>query len=124
MGPNTASSQTRRELPPRQVRVLGALLCVIGTLLALGMAYAAWQTAPTFLQPGVLVDGERFTGSVSQGRQALALIGWVSVTGLVFVGIGAHQLRTGRRDRRLLALGAAALGIVGLLAWQMRSMLA
>ena len=107
----------------RRERVLGFLLCVIGTSLAVGMAAVAWQTAPTFLHPGELIDGDRFTGSSMQGRLALALIVSVSFTGLVFAGIGAKQALEGRRDKRLRWLGAFAMAITALLAWQTRSLL-
>lgn len=89
------------------VRRLGLLLIVIGALLALGVGYAALQLAPTLLHPGELIGGERFTGSAALGRQVLGLLVVVTLTGGAFVGIGAHQWRTGRRDKRLLALGAA-----------------
>ena len=68
------------------------MLCVIGSALAIGMAAAAWHSAPTFLQPGQMIDGERFNGTAQQGRQALTLmltigIG-IGIPGLAFAGLG------------------------------------
>jgi hypothetical protein len=107
---------TRKPLVQRE-RLLGIALCAIGASLAIGMAAAAWQNAPTFLHPGQLIDGERFSGSSSQGRLALALFVSVSVTGLAFVAAGAHRAWTGRRDKRLTWLTAFALAVTALLAW-------
>ena len=104
-------------------RVQGFMLCLIGSALALAMTVAAWQNAATFLQPGVLIDGERFNGSAEQGRYALALFIAVAFTGLAFVAIGAHRLWTGRRDQRLLWVGALPLGITVILLWQLRALL-
>jgi hypothetical protein len=106
---------------PRRERLLGFVLCLIGSALAIGMAAAAWQTASTFLHPGELIDGERFNGSSQQGKQALALIASLALTGLAFAGIGAHRLWTGRNDKRLAWLAALPLIVTALAAWQIRS---
>ncbi|MBC7942810.1 MAG: hypothetical protein H7Z19_24160 [Chitinophagaceae bacterium] len=118
-----AAPASGERLSPRRIRVLGGMLCVIGALLGVFMTVAAWQNAPTFLNPGELIDGDRFTGTAAQGTAALALFISVAVTGFVLVGAGVHQLRTGRRDKRLLGLVIAAFAITALLAWQAKSAL-
>lgn len=105
----------------RRERVLGCLLCLLGLALAVGMALAAWKTAPTFLSPGQVIDGDRFTGSSLQGKQALALILATALTGLAFTVIGAHRLLTGRRDKRMNWVVVLPLVIVAVAAWQTRS---
>jgi hypothetical protein len=105
----------------RRERVLGFLLCVLGSGLAIGMSIAAWKTAPTFLNPGQLIDGDRFSGSALQGQQALALILAIALTGVAFAAMGAHRLRTGRRDKRMNWVVVVPLVIVAVAAWQIRS---
>lgn len=106
-----------------RTRVLGAVLILIGAALSVAMGWGTWQSAPTFLHPGELIDGERFAGTREQGQFALALFSAVAMAGLAFVGIGAHQFATGRRDRRPLIFGALAVGLTKVLVWQMARML-
>lgn len=110
-------------LSPAAVRRLGLALIVIGSLLALGVGSLALQLAPTLLHPGELIGGERFTGSAALGRQVLGLLVVVALTGAAFAGIGTHQWRTGRRDKRLLALGAAMIVLTLVTAGRTGSML-
>jgi len=117
------TESTTRQPSLGRARLQGVVLCVIGLALAIGMATAAWQNAATFLHPGELVDGDRFTGTLEQGRGALGLFICLALTGLAFVANGVHLVRTGRRERRLIWLGALALVITVALAWRLRSML-
>jgi hypothetical protein len=109
--------------PSGRDRLRGIALCVIGAALAIGMTAAAWLNAPLFLQPGQLIDGDRFTGTLEQGRHALALFLSVALLGLAFAGLGVGLARTGRHDRRLLWFtGIVAAVTLGLL-WRMGAML-
>jgi hypothetical protein len=110
-------------LSPTTVRRLGLALIVIGTLLALGVGYLLLQLAPTLLHPGELIGGQRFTGSAALGRHVLGLLGVVTLTGATFAGIGVHQWRTGRRDKRLLMLGAGMIALTLIAAGRTGSML-
>lgn len=110
-------------LAPATVRRLGLALMVIGTLLAVGGGYLALQLAPTLLHPGELIGGERFTGSAALGRQVLALLSVVALTGVACAGVGVHQWRTGRRDKRLLALAGIMLAATVLTAVSTGAML-
>lgn len=108
---------------PVRTRVLGSLLILIGAGLAVFMGVATWQNAPTFLHPGELIGGELFTGTREQGQFAVGLFSAVTMAGLVFVGVGVHQVLTGRREKRPLLVGAAAIALTKLVAWQMARML-
>ena len=94
-------------MSPAVVRRLGMALIVIGSLLACGVGYLILQLAPTLLHPGELIGGERFTGSAALGRQVLNLLVVLTLTGATFAGIGAHQWRTGQRNKWLLLAGLA-----------------
>lgn len=106
-----AGSPAPAPLSPAAVRRLGMALIVLGTLLAGGVGYLVLQLAPTLLHPGELIGGERFTGSAAFGRQVLVLLMVVTATGATFAGIGVHQWRTGRRDKRLLAAGLVMIAV-------------
>jgi hypothetical protein len=114
---------TAERFTPRQVRVLGAMLIVIGSLLVVGMVATLYSLGPTLLRPGQLIGGERFTGTAEQARQVLSLLISVAISGLVFAGVGAHQCSTGRRNPWLLALAGLAIAVVVFLGWQTLSIL-
>ena len=118
MSESHATSPSPGRFTPRQIRIQGALLLVIGTLLAIGMVVALIHEAPTFLNPGVEIDGARFTGSVEQGRMAVALLGWIGLLGVTFAGIGAYQLRIGKRNAWLLYLAGGMIVITVAAAWK------
>ena len=106
---------------PRQVRVMGSVLLVIGTLLAGGVAVLLANIAPTLLHPGESIGGTRFTGSADLGFMVIGLLGWIVLDGLAFAGIGIHQLSTGRRNKWLLYLGIAMIAITVVVAWQVNA---
>lgn len=115
MNPNSlslAGTTGRPPMSPATVRRLGLALIVLGSALAGGVGYLALQLAPTLLNPGELIGGERFTGSAALGRQVLALLVMVALGGATFAGIGLHQWRTGRREIWLLALGLLAIAAI------------
>lgn len=107
--PSTDPSSTGERFTPCQVRRLGGVLVVIGTLLMLAMAGVLYALAPTLMHPGQLIGGERFTGTAEQARHVLELLVSVLVGGLVFVGVGVHQWATGRRNPWLLAIAGLAI---------------
>jgi hypothetical protein len=106
---------------PRQVRVVGSILLVIGALLAAGVALLLANIAPTLLHPGESIGGTRFTGSADLGFMVIGLLGWIVLDGLAFAGIGIHQLSTGRRNKWLLYLGIAMIAITVVAAWQVNA---
>lgn len=115
MNPNSlslAGAAGRPPMNPATVRRLGLALIVLGSALAGGVGYLALQLAPTLLNPGELIGGERFTGSAAFGRQVLALLVMVALGGATFAGIGLHQWRTGRREPWLLALGLLVIAAI------------
>lgn len=128
MNPNTLSlagvDAGAPPVSPATVRRLGLVLLIIGSGLALGVGYLALQLAPTLLHPGELIGGERFTGSAALGRQVLALLTVVALTGAVAAATGLHQWRTGRRNRRLLALAAVMFAATFAMAARTGAMLA
>jgi hypothetical protein len=67
---------------------------------------------PMLHNPGVEVGGSSFNGTAKDAMAIEALIGGVVAFGLASFGYGLYQMRTGRRNRKVVM---AMLGLVGLL---------
>ena len=76
------------------------------------MGTLTWYTAPMLLRPGTPVDGTRFSGGPGMALVVLAIFGAVFAFGATALGYGVFQVRTGRRDKRVIY---AMLGIWGIL---------
>jgi uncharacterized paraquat-inducible protein A len=94
--------------------IRGIILLVLGLILLIGMGIIFLNTWPTFSNPGVEIDGSRFTGTAEQGRQALTLFAVVLVFGLLAVVNGIYMLVTRQQSKVfiILTLGLAAVLIV------------
>ena len=108
---------------PRQVRIQGGLLLVLGSALVIGVGYALLSIVPTSLHPGVEVNGSTFTGSALQGQVFVGLLAWLELLSVMFVIVGIQQLKTGRRMKALLyPTGVVVLiGAIGI--WYFRGLL-
>jgi MFS family permease len=96
----------------RWSRRLGWVLIGCGVFLTGMMGTLTWYTAPMLLRPGTTVDGTRFSGGPGMALVVLAIFGAVFAFGATALGYGVFQVRTGRRDKRIIY---AMLGIWGLL---------
>ena len=85
----------------------GWLLVFLGSALALGMTALSFYLAATILnkEPG----GARWTGTHDFTVRVFAMFGSIFVFGLVAIGGGIYQLRTGRVSKIALVL---LLGVV------------
>ena len=108
---------------PAGMRRLGMLLVVIGAALALAAGTLVLQLAPTLLNPGELIGGDRFTGSAALGRQLLALLVTVALLGAACAAMGLQQWRSGQPDRRWRLLAAAMVAAALLMAARAGTML-
>jgi hypothetical protein len=96
----------------RWSRRLGWVLIGCGVFLTGMMGTLIWYTAPMLLQPGKSVDGTRFDGSPAMAIVVLAIFGAVLAFGVTALGYGVFQVRTGRRDKRVIV---AMLGLWAIL---------
>jgi hypothetical protein len=84
-----------------QVRRNGWILGLMGLLLIGLMGVISYNTAPMLLNPGVYVDGSKFTGTESQGKQILTLFATVILFGVTSLLAGVLQIITCRPSRWL-----------------------
>ncbi|TYT24895.1 hypothetical protein FZO89_00595 [Luteimonas viscosa] len=103
----------------RWIRRLGAVLVVLGAVLAVGMTVLLARLAPMLANPGVEIERMRFSGSPAQAVLVWAVLGAVWVFGTTITAQGAFQMATGRRDLRVLlalagiaTLACGAMGVV------------
>jgi len=101
--------RTVGESPLRAITLL-----VLGLILFIGMGIIFYNTYPTFSNPGVQIEGSRFTGTAEQGQQALMLFAVVIVFGLVAIVNGIYMLVTRQQSKIFigLTLGLAAILLV------------
>src|SRR5687767_6610976 len=69
---------------PRNIRVRGWVLVVLGLFLTLFMGVIAWNLLPSLLNPGKEVDGGTFTGTDQDAEFALFIFGLVIMAGILF----------------------------------------
>lgn len=103
---------------PDKIRKLGWVLVIIGALLSAGMAIAFVSLTPTFLNPGKLIDGTKFTGTAQQGRLALTLFGVILAFGVMSVITGAFQIKSGKHNNFLRFTMLGLFVLIGLVVWQ------
>jgi hypothetical protein len=96
---------------------------LIGLFLVGLMGTITFNTAPGLLQPGVPQGGERFTGTVEQGRFILGLFGLVIVFGLTSVVSGVWQIVTGRRNKWIRYFSFGLISVLVLVVWFVRKAL-
>ena len=85
-----------RSGPTTTSRVRGAVLVVLGTVLALGLTAVGWHLAPMLLNSGQAPDNSRFTGSAFEAWLVLGVVAWTALLGVVFAVGGLQLWRQGR----------------------------
>ena len=95
----------------RWSRRYGILLTIVGTLITGAIGFILFLTLPMLLHPGTSHGGSRFSGSVSDARLALGVLGGVEAFGITALLYGLWQVVTGRRSKWVIyfALGIAVL---------------
>ncbi|MEO8484946.1 MAG: hypothetical protein ABI585_01280 [Betaproteobacteria bacterium] len=88
----------------RWARRFGALLTACGLVLTGGMAYAFYALGPLLAHPGRSIGGSRFDGTAAEALAVVAILGAVLAFGLTALGYGAWQVKTGRRNLRVVGV--------------------
>ena len=91
-------------LSKRWSRRFGWVLFLCGLFLAGLMGTIIYFTAPTMLRPGIDINGTRFSGTAEQGKFFLGIFGVVAAFGVTSMLYGLYQIKTGRRDKRVIYL--------------------
>lgn len=84
----------------RGVRIRGAILIVLGIVLAGFMAWLLREVSPV-MQPGGSPTGARFTGTEDQGRMITTLFMALIALGIVFALYGIYMAATGKESRAM-----------------------
>ncbi len=92
----------------------GIALIVLGVIIAGVMGVITYYTYPTMMNPGVSIDGSRFTGTPAQAQQALTLFAALIIFGVVAIVNGIYMLITKQQSKVFifLSLGLAAALII------------
>ena len=93
-------------------RTRGWLLIVLGVMLSLGMAGLSFYLWRTIHHPGQSGGTSRWTGNAEMTDRTFQLFGTIIVFGLVCLGTGLFQVRTGRRNMILVVLLLLLVGLM------------
>lgn len=89
-------------LSKRWSRRYGWILCACGLIITCLIGAVIFYTAPLLLQPGVSIEGTRFSGTVGEARFILGIFGIVLTFGVTATLYGLWQVKTGPRDKRVI----------------------
>ena len=111
-----ASLQSRR-----WARRFGAVLALAGLFIAGVMGVVLVNMTPLLLQPGVSIDGSRFSGSGALAAVVLAIFIALFAFGATALSYGVWQMATGKRNLRvanvMIALFSMMTATVTLMTW-------
>ncbi|MCB1024380.1 MAG: hypothetical protein KDB79_08320 [Acidobacteria bacterium] len=105
---------------PSKVRILGALLVVIGAGLAAGMAKLMLWIGDISRNSDVNSAGPRWNATPQEQQITFLILGAVMVFGLSSVITGLWQIISGKRNRKLIWLMLGLWIFLLLLAWGVR----
>jgi hypothetical protein len=91
----------------RGVRIRGLALAVLGTALAIGMAFIMLEVGGAMVAPAPA--GPRFTGTREEGQTIAALLSGVFVLGVGFTLYGIFMAASGRELRAARIIAAILL---------------
>jgi uncharacterized paraquat-inducible protein A len=100
----------------RWSRRFGFALALCGLFVTGLIGYVLYRVAPLLLNPGQSTNGTSFSGTATQGRVILGIMGLVLTFGLIVLFYGLWQVSTGRRNRRVIAFVIFLFAVVCLLA--------
>jgi hypothetical protein len=88
----------------RWARRFGGILVACGLAITGTMGAVLISMGPLLARPGVTIDGSRFSGTPAEAWMVLAILGAVTAFGLTALAYGAWQVKTGRRDFRVVGI--------------------
>lgn len=113
----------RRLVSPKQIRRIGWVLLLIGLFLIGLMGTITYNLAPSLLQPGNPDGGMNFTGTKEQGQLIVGLFGLVIAFGVISLVNGVWQIKTGSRNKWILAISFVFIVALVVTVWFVRQSL-
>jgi hypothetical protein len=92
---------------------IGLFLC--GSFITGVIGTVAWFTMPAILRAGQEVDGNTFSGTRQQALMVLTVYGIVAAFGLTTMIYGIWQVRTGRRNLKVIGFAISLLALLFLI---------
>src|SRR5450432_804150 len=96
-------------------RARGWVLIILGPMLCVAMAVIPFTIWRTIHYQGQLGSTSRWNGSAEMTARTFQLFGTIFIFGLVCLGAGIFQLRTGRRNMIFLVALLVLVGVMILL---------
>ena len=100
----------------RWSRRYGWMLLACGLLITGTIGAVLFYTAPLLLRPGVSIGGSRFSGTSAQASVILGILGTVALFGVTAAAYGLWQIKTGRRNRKVVYFVVGLAGLLYLIA--------
>ncbi len=91
-------------LSKERVRHYGWVLLACGVFLIALMGTVIYFTGPMLLNPGVEINGARFTGTRRDINFIFGIYGLVTTFGVTATLYGLWQIKTGRRNKKVIAI--------------------
>jgi len=106
----------------RWSRRFGFVLSLCGLFITGLMGTVSYYMVPQLLQPGVEINGSRFSGNTTQAFIVLGIFGLVLSFGASAMFYGLWQMKTGKRNIRVVYSMVGIFGIFALVAMLMKKM--
>ena len=104
----------------RWSRRLGAVATLCGVVIIGIIGTVLYYLTPMLLHPGMEIDGSRFDGTPRFALGVLALLGVVFAFGLIALIYGVWQMKTGKRNKKVVSIMTGIVSLLMLVAWLIR----
>jgi hypothetical protein len=108
-------------LSRRWSRRTGVVMVVCGLLITAIIGVVLYYLMPLLLHPGVEIDGSRFDATPRFALGVLGILGVVLSFGVISLGYGAWQIKTGRRNKKVMSAMMGIASLLMMVAWLLRT---
>lgn len=105
----------------RWSRRLGVVMTACGVIVTGIAGGALYFETPLLLHPGVEIDGSRFDGTPGFALGVLTVFAALLAFGITALLYGIWQIKTGRRNKKVVSAMTAIVSLLMMLAWLFRA---